>query len=86
MLFFDTISVNQFFLEDRVKIMLLLFLASSDIRRCKLLTSCKKMNHPGVNRFDDLILWYVLTTRTKMWMMRQSYNGIDRINFRAKVK
>ena len=44
------------------------------------------MGHSGVNRFDGLILLYVLTTRTKMWMMQKSFNGIDRISFRANVK
>ena len=38
------------------------------------------MNHPGVNRIDGLILYYVLTAKL------QGYNGIDRINFRANVK
>ena len=35
-----------------------------------------------------MVLYYsmFLTTRTKMGMMRQSYNEIDRINFKANVK
>ena len=35
-----------------------------------------------------MVLFYnmFLTTRTKVWMMRQSYSGIDRINFGANVK
>ena len=35
-----------------------------------------------------MILFYsmFLTTRTKVGMMRQTYNGIDRINFGANVK
>ena len=59
MLFFYAVSVNQLFLEDRVKKITTSF-ASSEIRRCKLLGSCQKIHHPSVNRFDGLILWYVL--------------------------
>ena len=35
-----------------------------------------------------MVLFYgmFLTTRTKVGMMRQSYNGIDRINFRDNMK
>ena len=33
---------------------MLYFLASSDIRRCKLLTSCKKMNHSGFNGYNEI--------------------------------
>ena len=40
--------------------MTLLFLASSDIRECKRLTSCQKMHHPSVNRFNGLILLFFL--------------------------
>ena len=56
--------------------MMSLLFASSEIRRCKLLTSCQKMHHPGM----------FLTTRTKMGMIRESYNGIGGMNFRADAK
>ena len=62
------------------------FLASSEIRRCKLLTSCKKCII--LVYIDSMVLFYCmfLTTRTKMGMMRQGCDKIDRINFRANVK
>ena len=66
MFFLDNISVNQFFLKNRVKkIMTLVFLAWSEIRVCTLLTSCQKMHHPSVNRFNGLILWYVFDYQNK---------------------
>ena len=44
------------------------------------------MHHPGVS--GSMVLFYgmFLTTRTKMGMIRESYNGIDGINFRADAK
>ena len=39
-------------------------------------------------QIDSMVLLYsmFLTTMTKVGMMQQSYNGIDRINFGANVK
>ena len=66
MLFFDAISVNQLFLEDRVKNNeVVIFFASSEIRRCKLLELYKKKLNPSVNRFGGLILWYVFDYQNK---------------------
>ena len=73
MFFCDPIRVNQYFLEDRVKkITTSLFLVLSETRGCKLLRSCQKIQHPGVNN--------------KKGIIRQSHNRIDRINFRADAK
>ena len=60
-----------------------LFFVSSEIRRCKLLRSRKKNTS---SRFDRLFYGMFLTTRTKMGMIRQSYNWIDGINFGADAK
>ena len=39
-------------------------------------------------QIDSMVLFYgvFLTTRTKMGMIRQRYNGIEGINFRANAK
>ena len=65
MLFFDAISVNQLFLEDKVKkiiITSLFFFASSNLN---FWDRVKKIHHPSVNRLDGLILWYVFVYQNK---------------------
>ena len=42
-----------------------IFLASSEIRQCKILTSCQKIHRPSVNRFDGIILWYGFDYKSK---------------------
>ena len=51
----------NFFVEDGIKKHngRRYFFASFEIRRCKLLTSCQKIHHPGVNRLDGVILCYM---------------------------
>ena len=58
-----------------------IFLASSEIRRCKLLILCQKLHCPRINRFDGAM---VLTERTRVGMIRVNYNMTDEINFRAE--
>ena len=60
----------HFFVVDGVRrITISLFFASSEVRRCKLLTLCQKKIHcTGVNRFDGVTSWHGLTIRTKVGM------------------
>ena len=65
--FFDAISVNQLFLEDRVKKNndVVIFLHRLKLDDAKFWDRVKKMHHPSVNRFDGLILWYVFDYQNK---------------------
>ena len=59
--FFDAISVNQLFLEDRVKKITTSLLFLHHLK----LDDAKKVHDPSVNRFDGLILWYVFDYQNK---------------------
>ena len=43
----------------------------------------KKMHRPSVNRFDGAIF---LTIRTKVMMIKQKYEAITGVNYRADTK
>ena len=58
MLFFDTINVNHsFFSKIGLKIMML-FLGIVWRKTMQTFDIGQEMNHPGVNQFDGLILYY----------------------------
>ena len=65
--FFDAISVNQLFLEDRVKKITtsLFFLHRLKLDDANFWDRVKKIHHPSVNRFDGLILLYVFVYQNK---------------------
>ena len=65
--FFDAISINQLFLEDRVKKITtsLFFLHRLKLDDGNFRDRVKKIHHPCVNRFDGLILWYVFEPEQK---------------------
>ena len=66
MSFFDAISVNQLFLEDRVKKITtsLFFLHRLKLDDTNFWDRVKKIHHPSVNWYG-FILWYVFDYQNK---------------------
>ena len=54
-LFLDPVRVNPFLVEDGQKSNdVVIIFAWSEIKRCKLWTSCQKIHHPSINRFGGV--------------------------------